>query len=142
MYDIVRQVIEAGGYDLADLTHRINVLFARGELTEEESAELLGMAQDNAKPEDQLPALTERVGALEVRVAALEEATGRPAEGTEGETEGTDPDWPPYVQPTSKDTYYDKGDQVTFDGKRYRCVKNNVANGPDVNAKAWQLVEE
>ena len=141
MYDIVKQVIDGGGYDLADLTHRINVLFARGELTEEESAELLGMAQDKAKPEDQLPALTERVGALEVRVAALEEATGKPAEGTE--EEGTDTEWPPYVQPTSKDTYYNKGDQITFtDGKHYRCVKNNVANGPDVNAKAWELVEE
>ena len=131
IYTDVTNVIAAGGYDLADLLHRIDVLYAGGRLTDEERETLVGEARERAEPDAQLPSLTERVGALELRVAALEQGTYQPSE-----PEG-DPEWPEWVRPTSKDTQYHKGDKVTFEGVRYVCNKNNVTASPVENPKSW-----
>ena len=131
MFNEVTAVIEAGGYDLADLLHRIDVLYAGGRLTDEERETLVGEARERAEPDAQLPSLTERVGALELRVAALEQGTYQPSE-----PEG-DPEWPEWVRPTSKDTQYHKGDKVSFEGAHYVCNKNNVVASPAENPKSW-----
>ena len=131
MFKEVTAVIEAGGYDLADLLHRIDVLYAGGRLTDEERENLYELARTGADPDDSLPDVTERVGALELRVAALEQGTYQPSE-----PEG-DPEWPEWVRPTSKDEYYRKGDKVTFEGVRYVCNKNNVVASPAENPKSW-----
>ena len=131
MFKEVTAVIEAGGYDLADLLHRIDVLYAGGRLTDEERETLVGEARERAEPDAQLPSLTERVGALELRVAALEQGTYQPSE-----PEG-DPEWPEWVRPTSKDTQYHKGDKVSFEGAHYVCNKNNVVASPAENPKSW-----
>ena len=131
MFKEVTAVIEAGGYDLADLLHRIDVLYAGGRLTDEEREALVEEARERAEPDAQLPSLTERVGALELRVAALEQDTYQPSE-----PEG-DPEWPEWVRPTSKDEYYRKGDKVTFEGEHYVCNKNNVVASPAENPKSW-----
>ena len=96
IYTDVTNVIAAGGYDLADLLHRIDVLYAGGRLTDEEREELVGEACERAEPDAQLPSLTERVGALELRVAALEQGTYQPTEpeGDDATDDGTDPDTP------------------------------------------------
>ena len=132
IYTDVTNVIEAGGYDLADLLHRIDVLYAGGRLTDEEREALVDEARERAEPDAQLPSLTERVGALELRVAALEQGTYQPSE-----PEG-DPEWPELVRPTSKDEYYRKGDKVTFEGARYVCDKNNVVASPAEDPKSWK----
>ena len=72
MFKEVTAVIEAGGYDLADLLHRIDVLYAGGRLTDEERENLYELARTKADPDDSLPDVTERVGAVEERVAELE----------------------------------------------------------------------
>lgn len=131
MYEEVMKVIEAGGYDLADLLRRIDVLYVNGRLTDDEREALVGEARERAEPDAQLPSLTERVGAIELRVAALEQGTYQPSE-----PEG-DPEWPEYVKPTSKDEYYHKGDKVSFNGKRYVCNKNNVTALPAEDPKSW-----
>lgn len=131
MFKEVTAVIEAGGYDLADLLRRIDVLYVGGRLTDEEREELVGQAREKAEPDAQLPSLTERVGALELRMAALEQGTYQPSE-----PEG-DPEWPEWVRPTSKDEYYHKGDKVTFEGEHYVCNKNNVTASPAENPKSW-----
>ena len=131
MYEDVMRVIEAGGYDLADLLRRIDVLYVDGRLTDEEREALVGEARERAEPDAQLPSLTERVGALELRVAALEQGTYQPSE-----PEG-DPEWPEYVKPTSRDEYYHKDDQVTFEGAHYVCGKNNVTASPAEDPKSW-----
>lgn len=131
MFKEVTAVIEAGGYDLADLLRRIDVLYVGGRLTDQERETLVGEARERAEPDAQLPSLTERVGALELRVAALEDGAYQPSE-----PEG-DPEWPEYVRPTSKDEYYHKGDKVTFEGAHYVCDKNNVVASPAENPKSW-----
>lgn len=75
-------------------------------------------------------------GHVEERVGKLEAGGVEP-----GELEEPVDEWPEWVQPTSKDTQYRKGDKVTFNGRHYTCVKNNVSSSPDEDSKSWQLVE-
>ena len=140
MYQIVKTLIEAGGYDLADLLHRIDVLYARGRLTDEERENLYELARTGANPDDSLPDVTERVGAVEERVAELEARVTAIEDGTM--TPGSqgppaEEEWPEWVRPTSKDEYYHKGDKVTFEGARYVCDKNNVVVSPAEDPKSW-----
>lgn len=143
MFETFQAIINAGGYDLADLTGRIKTLYALGELTEEEMTQLLDSAAANANQDYMLPDMPERFGALETRMAAVEERVGKlEAGGVEpGEPEQTVDEWPGWVRPTSKDTQYHKGDQVTFNGRHYMCVKNNVSSSPDEDSKSWRLAE-
>ena len=143
MFETVQTIIDGGGYDLADLNQRIKTLYALGELSKEEMEQLLEQAQDNANQDAMLPDMSERVGALETRIAAVEERVGKLEAGDvePGEPEEPADEWPEWVRPTSKDTQYNKGDKVTFNGKHYMCVKNNVSSSPEEDSKRWQLVE-
>ena len=143
MFEAFQTIINAGGYDLADLTERIKTMYAMGELTEDEMTQLLDSAAANANQDAMLPDMSERVGALETRIAALEERVGKLETGgvEPGEPEEPADEWPEWVRPTSKDTQYRKGDKVTFNGRHYVCVKNNVSSSPDEDQKSWQLQE-
>ena len=143
MFETVQTIIDGGGYDLADLSERIKTLYALGELSEEEMTQLLDSAAANANQDAMLPDMSERVGALETRIAAVEERVGKLETGgvEPGEPEQPADEWPEWVRPTSKDTQYNKGDKVTFNGKHYMCVKNNVSSSPEEDSKRWQLVE-
>ena len=143
MFETVQTIINAGGYDLADLSERIKTLYAMGELTEVEMKQLLDSAAANANQDAMLPDMSERVGALETRLAAVEERVGKLEAGDvePGEPEEPADEWPEWVRPTSKDTQYNKGDKVTFNGRHYVCVKNNVSSSPEEDSKRWQLVE-
>ena len=140
MYEEVMKVIEAGGYDLADLLRRIDVLYAGGRLTDEERENLYELARTKADPDDSLPDVTVRVGAVEERVAELEARVTAIEDGTmtPGSQEPpVEEEWPEWVRPTSKDTQYHKGDKVTFEGVHYVCNKNNVVASPAENPKSW-----
>lgn len=143
MFETVQTIINVGGYDLADLSERIKTLYALGELSEDEMTQLLDSAAANADQDAMLPDMSERVGALETRIAAVEERVGKLEAGEvePGEPEEPVDEWPEWVRPTSKDTQYHKGDKVTFNGRHYTCVKNNVSSSPDEDSKSWRLVE-
>ena len=143
MFATFQTIINAGGYDLADLAERIKTLYALGELSEDEMTQLLDSAAANANQDAMLPDVSERVGALETRMAAVEERVGKlEAGGVEpGEPEEPADEWPQWVRPTSKDTQYHKGDKVTFNGQHYVCQKNNVSSSPDEDPKRWALAE-
>ena len=143
MFETIQTIINAGDYDLADLSQRIKTLYALGELSEEEMTQLLDSAAANADQDVLLPDVSERVGALETRIAAVEKRVGKlEAGGVElGDPEEPVDEWPEWVRPTSKDTQYHKGDKVTFNGRHYVCVKNNVSSSPEEDSKRWQLVE-
>lgn len=130
IYTDVTNVITAGGYDLADLLHRIDVLYAGGRLTDEEYQQLFDAAADGADMDAQLPGVEERLSSLELRVAALEAGIAP--------TEPSDEEWPEWVKPTSKDTMYNKDDKVSCDGRRFICRKNNVATKPTDDSKSWE----
>lgn len=143
MFETFQTIINGGGYDLADLSKRIKTLYAMGELTDDEMTQLLDSAAANADQDAMLPDVSARVGALETRVAAVEERVGKLEAGGVEPGEPVEPvdEWPEWVRPTSKDTQYHKGDKVTFNGRHYMCVKNNVSSNPDEDPKSWTLVE-
>ena len=163
MYESVADVIGAGGYDLAEMLHRIDVLYARGSLTEEESAGLIALAREEADQSAAYAPLADRVTAIEVwereakldiadldadldsldaRVSALE--AGEPRPDPEPEPEPGD-EYPAWVKPTSAEDAYYRGDGMTYtDGKRYVCIAPEgygVAYGPDALPDMWELVE-
>jgi len=72
MYDILKNVIAAGGVKLADIQHRIKKLYSLGDLTGEQLDELLLLTQQNADPEAERPETLEMIRKLTERVVALE----------------------------------------------------------------------
>lgn len=143
MFATVQTIINAGGYDLADITQRVKTLYALGKLSKDEMEQLLDSAAANANQDAMLPDVSERVGALETRIAVVEERVGKLEAGgvEQGEPEQPADEWPEWVRPTSKDTQYHKGDKVMFNGQHYVCEKNNVSSSPDEDKKSWRLVE-
>ena len=51
MFDIIRNVISAGGYKLADMQYKIKKLYALGDLTENQLDQLLALADLGASGE-------------------------------------------------------------------------------------------
>lgn len=144
MFATFQTIINAGGYDLADLAERIKTLYAPGELSEEEMKQLLEQAQDNAKPDDSYAPLADRVKAIEEWQTTVEACLAKLESGS-----STDPvkpeepvdEWPEYKQPTGAHDAYHVGDKITYKGKHYTCTYNGCVWTPDEYPQGWQLVE-
>ena len=130
MYDVVKNVIHSGSFELHDILTKIDTLWIQGSLTDAERMELTNMARDKADPANSYAPLQAQINALAARVKALE---------------GADPDdpadeWPEYRQPTGAHDAYHNGDKVTFNGDRYTCTApENVAVvwSPDTFPDYW-----
>lgn len=128
IYDALETVITDGGYDLGDVLDRIDVLYADGELSEDERAQLIQLAQDNSKPvfdvQQALSDLTVRMQELDGRVSALE---GAPVE----------------KYPAYEDGHiYRQGDGCTYNGTKYEMVlPGETSASPEVYPDAWKKVE-
>lgn len=141
MFATFQTIINAGGYDLTDLTQRIKTLYALGDLTEEEMKQLLEQAQANAKPDDSYAPLNERVTAIETLQREVEERLGKLESGpsTEtGELEEPADEWPEYVQPTGAHDAYHAGDKITYNGKHYTCIYAGCVWTPDTYPQGWR----
>lgn len=147
MYDEVLKVIEVGGYDLADLLRRIDVLYVNGRLTDEERESLVEEAREKADPTAAYAPVEERLEALEAwrtqveqRLAALEAGEPEPPE-SEPEDE-----YPAWKKPTCAEDAYYTGMKMTYtDGKRYECIAPEgygCTYGPDVLPNMWREVTE
>lgn len=121
MYDEVMKVIETGGYDLADLLHRIDVLYAGGRLTDEEREALVGEAREKADPTAAYAPVEQRLETLEAWRAGVERRLVAIEAGGDGPEEPED-EYPPYVQPTGAHDAYHNGDKVTWNGEHYVCT--------------------
>ena len=121
MYEEVMKVIEAGGYDLADLLRRIDVLYAGGRLADEEREELVGEARDKADPAAAYAPIEQRLEALE---AWRTEVDAKLATIEGGGTDHEEPadEYPPYVQPTGAHDAYYADDKVSWNGGKYTCI--------------------
>ena len=131
MFETFQTLINAGGYDLADLTQRIKTMYAMGELTAQEMAQLLEQAQSNA----------ERVKAIEEWETTIEERLSKLESGSStepGEPEEPADEWPEYVQPTGAHDAYHVGDKITYNGKHYTCVMDGCVWPPDTYPQGWQ----
>nr|DAQ02730.1 MAG TPA: hydrolase [Caudoviricetes sp.] len=147
MFATFQTIINAGGYDLSDLTERIKTLYAMGELTEDEMKQLLEQAQHNAKPDDSYAPLADRVKTIEEWETTVEERLSKLETGSStnpGEPEEPADEWPEYVQPTGEHDAYHNGDQITWNSQHYRCVApvgTACVWNPDTYPAYWTLVE-
>lgn len=148
MYEIIKNVITAGRYELADMLHKIDTIWLQGGITDEERQELIGLARTNASPENSYASIQKQVDNLYVNMAelaaALKDITGR-VTVLEGGTveEPTQEEYPAWKQPTGAHDAYNVGDKMTYtDGKRYICQMDGCVWGPDVYPDGWAVVEE
>ena len=139
MYEVTKNVIRSGSYELTDILAKIDTLWLQGILTDEERMELIELARSKAEPAHSFAPLQAQIDALAERVAALE-----------GKVEPEDPeapaeDFPAYVQPTGAHDAYHNGDKVTFNGKHYVCIAPEgvaVVWSPDVYPAYWEEVAD
>lgn len=145
-YDILKNSIYAGDFELISMKKRIEELYAYGAIDSDQCAELIAAARENAKAEDsyaplqaQIDAVGERVTALEGRVTALEEKV-KSGSGSDDSGSTTTDEYPSYVQPTGATDAYQVGDKVTFNGKKYKCILANCVWDPVTYPAAWEEV--
>lgn len=122
MYEEVMKVIEAGGYDLSDLLHRIDVLYVGGRLTDEERESLVDEARDKADPTAAYAPVEQRLEALEAWRTEVERRLAAIEVGGGTEPEEPEEEYPPYVQPTGAHDAYYAGDRCSWSGGRYTCI--------------------
>lgn len=137
MFETVRQSIMGGVFELADLLHRIDVLYASAALTDDEREQLIELAREHADPAKSLAPLEPRVEALEI---AVKELAAR-VEGLDGGSEpGPEPsdEWPEYVSPTGAHDAYHVGDKITWGGKRWTCKMDGCVWDPGAYPAGWE----
>ena len=112
MYDEIWSIIQGGDYRLEELSYKIDVLWLAGQLTKDQRDNLRALAQEQAKPDSERPALEARLetlaaqlAALTDRVAALEQGGTGEEPGGGGQEEPDYPDWQPW-DGISKDYQY------------------------------------
>lgn len=141
MFATFQTIINAGGYDLADLTQRIKSMYAMGELSEDEMKQLLEQAQKNANPDDSYAPLADRVKAIEEWETTIEKRLTKLESGSStnpGALEEPADEWPEYKQPTGAHDAYHVGDKITYNGKHYTCVMDGCVWTPDAYPQGWQ----
>lgn len=121
MYDDIVKVIQAGGYNLADLLHRIDVIYISGKLTDEQREQLYTLARKDANPQDSLAPVLDRLDILEAWRKEVDAKLSK-LEGVEPEPPEPGEEWPEYVAPTGAHDAYYNGDKVTFKGEHYTCI--------------------
>ena len=119
MYDVIKDVINTQRYVLADMLHKIDTLWAQGDLDDDQRTELIALARDNADMAQEVNALA-RLEELEQRVRALETGSTEPGEA-----------YPDYVV----GKWYYSGDKITFEGGKYKCI------APDGVVCVWSPTE-
>lgn len=140
MFETFQTIINAGGYDLDDLTQRIKTMYVMGELTEEEMKQLLESSQANAKPDDSYSPLPDRVKAIEELETTIEERLAKLEKTSTDPDEPDEPadEWPEYKQPTGAHDAYHIGDKITYNGKHYTCIYDGCVWTPDVYPQGWR----
>ena len=131
------ELIGGRRYDLEDVLHRIDVMYAAGRLTDDERTALYALARENAKAEYDYAAEIEAIWAA---IRELRASAGG-SSGSSGESD----EWPAYQQPTGAHDAYYAGDKITYNGKHYVCIMPENAActyPPDVYPAGWQEVTD
>lgn len=132
MYSVIKSLILAGNYKLADMQHKIKKMFALGDLTEAQMDELLRMTEQGASPNGERPetlsmlqTLLSKIEVLEAKVAALEKANAPETENPENpdeEPEITEPTYDAWEPWNGIDNRYQPGAIVSHGGKVWESV--------------------
>ena len=136
MYQIIKDVLTSGRYELNDMLKKIDTIWLQGDIDDGQKTELVELARTNADPEQSYAPLQEQINnafaaikALEARVVAQEGGGAEPEE------------WPEWVQPTGAHDAYNTGDKVTFNGKHYISKIDGNTWSPEAYPDGWEAVE-
>lgn len=160
MYEIIKQVIQSGDYELSDMINKIKKNCIRGDITDEQETELIAMARENADPTNSYAGIQARIDEIqktmdELKISVNDNTKNIQAikdkleEGgtvvPEPEPEPEPEEYPEYVQPTGAHDAYHKDDKITFNGEKYICIAGDgiaVVWSPDEYPDYWQKVSE
>lgn len=141
MKNILKNVIAAGGYKLADMQHKIKKLYAMGDLSEGELEELLALAQSGVSADAERPEVLQLIQTLSDKFTALEGRVGK----LEGGNEEAAPEdgyfqWKPW---DGISTDYQTGSVVSHNGKLWESVYDgqNVWEPGSVDERFWAPYE-
>lgn len=146
MYEIIKQVILSGDYELSDMLNKIKKNCVRGDITDEQETELIALAREKATPENSYAGIQSQVDyMMELLAETIGTVTGlkQDVEAIKKALEegGTDI---PEPATGAHDAYY-KGDGITWKGEKYDCIAPDgvaVVWNPDEYPAYWKKVEE
>lgn len=147
MYEIIKSVITAGRYELADMLKKIDTIWLQGSLTDDQRTELITLAREHAAPENsyapvqkQLNILFTNLAELAAAVKANSDAIAVLQGGTVDQPEQEE--YPEYIQPAGAHDAYNTGDKITYGGRRYICRMDGCVWDPVTYPAGWMVVEE
>lgn len=146
MYEIIKNVITSGQYELTDMLKKIDTIWLQGALNDTQRAEIIELARSRADPEQsydiqkQLETIFSNLSEMGQVILELTDRVTKLEGGSV--TPPVVDEYPQFVQPTGAHDAYNTGDKMTYtDGKRYICQMDNCVWGPDAYPAGWKLVE-
>ena len=136
MYEIIKNVIESGDYELKDYLHKINRMYMENKITEEQKNELDNLAREYANAENSYAPLQKQIDDLYNIINEKKKRLDK--------IEGTEPvepeEYPEFKQPSGSHDAYNTGDKITYNGKKYICKLDGCVWSPDTYPTAWEEV--
>lgn len=145
MYEIVKNVIESGQYELTDMLKKIDTIWLQGTLDDDQRTELIELARRRADPKQsydiqkQLESIFSNLSEMGQAILELTDRVTKLEGGSV--TPPVVDEYPQFVQPTGAHDAYNTGDKVTYNGKKYICQMDNCVWTPDAYPAGWKLVE-
>lgn len=137
MYSIILSVINAGSFELTDILRKIDALWLKGNIDDDQRTELIDAAREKADPSSSYAPLQEQVDKLAEKIKALEDRVTHIEQG-----EPDDPpvveEWPEFVRPTGAHDAYNTGDKITYNGEHYTRQMNGCVWSPADYPSAWK----
>ena len=140
MYEIIKDVINSKDYELKDILYKINKMYIESAITEEQKAELDNLARTNANAENSYASLQVQVNNIYTELDTIKSRLNA-LEGTEEPTEPVE-EYPEYKEPSGAHDAYNKGDKITYNGKKYVCKMDGCVWNPDTYPAGWEEVVE
>lgn len=145
MYEIVKNVIESGQYELTDMLKKIDTIWLQRTLDDDQRTELIELARSRADPKQsydiqkQLESIFSNLSEMGQAILELTDRVTKLEGGSV--TPPVVDEYPQFVQPTGAHDAYNTGDKVTYNGKKYICQMDNCVWTPDAYPAGWKLVE-
>lgn len=147
MYEIIKSVITAGRYELADMLKKIDTIWLQGSLTDVQRTELTALAREHAAPENSYASVQKQLNILFTNLAELAAAVKANSDaiavlqgGTADQPEQEE--YPEYIQPAGAHDAYNTGDKITYGGRRYICRMDGCVWDPVTYPEGWSEAEE
>ena len=121
MFEVIKSVISAGGYKLADIQYKVKKLYAMGDISEDQMDELLALAAGGVSTDAERPGTLAMIQSLGAQIKALEERV----KALEGGTVTPDEDqaeYPAWQSWNGISTDYQKGAVVSHNGGLWESV--------------------